>query len=285
MMRRIICVLILNTLFVYSQDVNSVFPDFDKTGMESDILYSPSSISNINNLKEHTHDLYSFYQVYKSIAFSDFQQRLPELDNIKNIALRELMSTNIPLALIYSEYDTFNENAKNNHLIFKNSDNQFERIQSDLDIFNHHFILAGAALKPIQRGSEVIFNLSSDLFFNTSQKSVSTIEVDFGDNQGFQIIQLDEDYNIIYENEGEKQISFRLTFDNNQQIEIHSKLNVIYSNEELNQKFNQDIVGFTSGTTDPPYIQPYNEYPFKGWGEMEIFYSPDNVLDKPIFCC
>ena len=282
-MRRIICVLILNTLFVYSQDVNSVFPDFDKTGMESDILYSPSSISNINNLKEHTHDLYSFYQVYKSIAFSDFQQRLPELDNIKNIALRELMSTNIPLALIYSEYDTFNENAKNNHLIFKNSDNQFERIQSDLDIFNHHFILAGAALKPIQRGSEVIFNLSSDLFFNTSQKSVSTIEVDFGDNQGFQIIQLDEDYNIIYENEGEKQISFRLTFDNNQQIEIHSKLNVIYSNEELNQKFNQDIVGFTSGTTDPPYIQPYNEYPFKGWGEMEIFYSPDNVLDKPIF--
>ena len=138
--------------------------------MESDILYNPSSISNINNLKEHTHDLYSFYQVYKSIAFSDFQQRLPELDNIKNIAMRELMSTYIPLALIYSEYDTFNENAKNNQLIFKNSDNQFERIQSDLDIFNHHFILAGAALKPIQRGSEVIFNLSSDLFFNTSQK-------------------------------------------------------------------------------------------------------------------
>ena len=138
--------------------------------MNSDILYNPSSISNINNLKNTTHDLYSFYQVYKSIAFSDFQQRLGSLDNIKDIERSELLRTNISLALIYSEYETFNDAAKNNQLIYKSTDNQYVRIQSDLDIFNHHFIMAGAALKPIQRGSEVIFNLSSDLFFNTSQK-------------------------------------------------------------------------------------------------------------------
>ena len=48
-------------------------------------------------------------------------------------------------------------------------------------------------------------------------------------------------------------------------------------------QINQEIIGFTSGTTEPPYIQPYNEYPFKGWGEMSIFHSSDGILDKPIF--
>ena len=275
--------LIIFSTFGYSQNINDIFPDFDKSGMHSDILYSPSSISNINDLKNKTHDLYSFYQVYKSIAFSDFQQRLGNLDIIKDVAMTQLLSTNIPLALIYSEYETFNDVAKNNQLIYKNSDNKFQRIQSNLDIFEHHQIFSAAALKPIQRGSEVTFNLATTLFFNTSNKTVNLLEIDFGDGVGYRTIQLDEDYNVVYETEGLKQISFKITLNNGDINEVVSSLKVIYSNEELNEKFNQDIVGFTSGTTDPPYIQPYNEYPFKGWGEMEIFYSADNILDKPIF--
>ena len=133
--------IIFFSTFSYSQSINDIFPDFDKTGMSSDILYNPSGISNINNFKGKTHDLYTFYQVYKSISFSDFQQRLPSLDLIKEVAMDEQLSANISLALIYSEYDTFNYNAKENQLIFKNSDNQFERTESDLDIFDHHFIL------------------------------------------------------------------------------------------------------------------------------------------------
>ena len=68
---------------------------------------------------------------------------------------------------------------------------------------------------------------------------MTLIEIDFGDENGFQLIELDQNYNVTYPNEGEKQISYRLTFDNGFEIESVSKLNVIYSNEELNQKFNQ----------------------------------------------
>ena len=275
--------LILFSTFGYSQNINDIFPNFDKDGMNSDILYNPSSISNISKLKNTTHDLYSFYQVYKSIAFSDFQQRLGSLEVIKDIAKSELLSTNISLALIYSEYETFNDTAKNNQLVYKSTDNHYARIQSDLDIFEHHQILSAAALKPLQRGLEVTFNLSSNLFFNTSDKTINLLEIDFGDNQGYREILLNEYYDVIYESEGEKEISFRITLSNGEVNEVVSKLNVIYSNEELNQKFNQNIIGFTSETTAPPNIEPYGETPLKGWGEMEIFYSADNILDKPIF--
>ena len=90
-------------------------------------------------------------------------------------------------------------------------------------------------------------------------------------------------YNVSYDVEGEKILNFRITLDNTEIVESTASLNVIYSNHELNERNGQEIIGFTSGTTDPPYIQPYNEYPFKGWGEMDIFYSDDNILDKPIF--
>ena len=222
--------LIIFSTFGYSQNINDIFPDFDKSGMHSDILYSPSSISNINDLKNKTHDLYSFYQVYKSIAFSDFQQRLGSLDIIKDVAMTQLLSTNIPLALIYSEYETFNDVAKNNQLIYKNSDNKFQRIQSNLDIFEHHQNFSAAALKPIQRGSEVTFNLASTLFFNTSNKTVNLLEIDFGDGVGYRTIQLDEDYNVVYETEGLKQISFKITLNNGDINEVVSSLKVIYSN-------------------------------------------------------
>jgi hypothetical protein len=281
--RFICCAIIFSSLFGYAQNINYLFPNFDKTGMESDVLYNPAGISNINNYPNQTHDLYSFYQAYKAIAFSDFQQRLPNLQNIKQMATSELMSLDISLALLFTEYDTFNEQAKNNELITKTNDNSFERVESEADIFNHHRLLIAAALKPIQRGSQVTYNLSAETFFNTTNKDITKIEIDFGDNQGYRLAEINSPINISYEDEGDKVLKFKITLDNLEVVESAASLNVIYSNQELNEKNNQEIIGFTSGTTDPPYIQPYNEYPFKGWGEMDIFYSADNVLDKPIF--
>ena len=53
---------------------------------------------------------------------------------------------------------------------------------------------------------------------------------------GFREILLNEDYDVIYESEGEKEISFRITLSNGEVNEVVSNLNVIYSNEELNEK-------------------------------------------------
>jgi len=251
--------------------------------MKTSILYNHSSIRNINNYPNQTHNIYDFYQAYKAISFSDFEQRLPNLSTLKAKATKELLSLEVPLALLFTEYDTFNEVASNNNLIETSDGNTFQRVGQQTEIFDEHQLLIAAALKPIQRGTEINFRMYSDLFFNTTEKEITSIEVDFDDNQGYRLIGINSSTNVTYQSEGDKLLQFRITLDNQQVIESRASLNVIYSNEELNRQNNQNIVGFTSGTTDPPYIQPYNEYPFKGWGEMDIFYSPDGVLDKPIF--
>ena len=50
---------IISTFLSYSQNINEIFPDFDKNGMNSEILYNPSSISNINELKNKTSQINS----------------------------------------------------------------------------------------------------------------------------------------------------------------------------------------------------------------------------------
>jgi hypothetical protein len=118
---------------------------------------------------------------------------------------------------------------------------------------------------------------------NTTDLGIDEIEINFGDGLGYRTISVGQPFNVSYSDEGKKQILFKVTLSDQTVMRSSSELNVIYSNQELNTMNNQDIVGFTSGTTDPPFIQPYNEYPFKGWGEYDIFYSSDGVLDKPIF--
>ena len=273
----------LISLVMDSQNINNMFPDFDKRGMQTSILYNHSSIHDINDYPTQTHNIYNFYQAYKAISFSDFEQRLPSLSTLKAKAIQELLSLEVPLALLFTEYDTFNEVASNNNLIETSDGNTFQRVGQQTEIFDKHQLLVAAALKPIQRGTEVIFSLNEESFFNTTEKEITTIEVDFDDNQGYRTINIGSSTNITYQGEGKKLLQFRITLENQEVLESRAFLNVIYSNEELNTQNNQNIVGFTSGTTDPPYIQPYNESPFKGWGEFDIFYSPDGVLDKPIF--
>ena len=126
-MKRIMFVCVFLSCFLMdSQNINNMFPDFDKRGMQTSILYNHSSIHDINDYPTQTHNIYNFYQAYKAISFSDFEQRLPSLSTLKTKATQELLSLEVPLALLFTEYDTFNEVASNNNLIQTSDGNTFQ---------------------------------------------------------------------------------------------------------------------------------------------------------------
>ena len=106
---------------IYSQNINTIFPDFDRSGMKTSILYNPAGISNIINLKEKKHSIGDFYQTYKSIAFSDFQGRLSKLDEIKTISQNETLSDKVPIGIIFTEFDVFKDIVQTESLIILES--------------------------------------------------------------------------------------------------------------------------------------------------------------------
>ena len=181
-MRRLVLIHVcFSSLLMNSQNIKKMFPEFDKRGMQTSILYNHSSIHDINDYPSQTHNIYNFYQAYKAISFSDFKQRLPNLSTLKAKATQELLSLEVPLALLFTEYETFNEVASNNNLIKTSDGNTFQRVGKQTEIFDKHQLLIAAALKPIQRGTNVIFSLYEDTFFNTSERDIIKIEIDFDD--------------------------------------------------------------------------------------------------------
>ena len=275
--------LVFISVSLFSQNINDVLPKFNKKGMETDILYNPAGVGNIEKINDKKQNLYDFYQVYKSISFSDYKERYNELEKIKKNVINTTLSNKVNFGIIYTEYDTFVPDLDMEKTLRKTKKKTYKLREKNKQIFETKELFVTAALKQIQRGTKIDFIIGEETFINTTDKKITKIEIDFGDDYGFRDLSIGDTIKVHYQLPGKKDISTRLFFIDGSKIESFSSLEVVYSNEEFSQMNNQEIVGFTSGTTDPPYIQPYNEYPFKGWGEMSIFHSSDGVLDKPIF--
>ena len=95
--------LVFISVSLFSQNINDVLPKFNKKGMETDILYNPAGVSNIEKINYKKQNIYDFYQVYKSISFSDYKERYNELDKIKQNVKNTTLSNKVNFGIIYTE--------------------------------------------------------------------------------------------------------------------------------------------------------------------------------------
>jgi hypothetical protein len=185
--------------------------------------------------------------------------------------------------IIFTEFDMFEDNIDYEDVFRLTKSKKYKLKFNKKNVFKTNRLLVAAGLKQIQRGKKVTFEIKEEAFVNTTKLRFLKTEIDFDDGLGFRELKVGETVNVNYDTSGDKQINTRILLSDNSSIESFSTLKVIISNQEFSTMNNQEVVGFSSTSTDPPFIQPYNEYPYKGWGEMSIFYSPDGILDKPIF--
>lgn len=244
--------LIFISVSLFSQNINDILPKFNKKGMETDILYNPAGVSNIEKINDKKQNLYDFYQVYKSISFSDFKQRYSELEKIKQNVKNTTLSNKVNFGIIYTEYDTFLPDLEMGKTLRKTKKNRFKLRRNNKQIFDKKELFVTAALKQIQKGTKIDFVIGEETFINTTEKKITKIEIDFGDGYGFRDVSIGETIKIHYKLPGKKNISTRLFFLDGSNNESFSSLEVVYSNKEFSQMNNQEIVGFTSITTDPP---------------------------------
>lgn len=268
--------LLLLSLFSFSQNNKStVLENFDKTGMETSILnLLPTKIETYANENA---NMYNFYQIYKSISQSDLNNRLPLVSELKNRAKSHI----VPLAILHSEYEIIKEEAHTNGSVIKRKNGNIVRT-NNTPIFDKKSITVGATLTPNKKGLTTIFNLANDDIYNTTNNQIKTIKIDFDNNEGFKTITPHQNITINYITEGKKKLDFEITFNDGTVQKSSSTIKIKYSNADLKTYFNRVITTFSSSIT--PDLSAYGEATsYAGTGEYEIFLSPDNILDKPIF--
>lgn len=270
------------TSFCFAQNKKNILDKFDTSGMSTNVLIQESPLINLDNYNKKNINTYQFYQAYKAIALGDLQQRFQPLQTLKQKSKKSYFTSIIPIAILLSDYETITPEAFKTNKVSQDAQGYLVRNTIDSTIFKRHNLSLAAPLRTKHKGLQTTFNISSSSIYNNTGQTIEKITIDFKDGLGFRTIELNKNISITYNEPGEKILEFKIKLETGDFIISKSKITINYSNQDLQNQFNRIINTFTSTTI--ANLSAYgesNSYP--GVGEYEVFLSPDNVLDKPIF--
>ncbi|SHG60881.1 T9SS type A sorting domain-containing protein [Winogradskyella jejuensis] len=255
----------------------------DKTDMETAILFSSFPMIDISEYQSNINTNYTFFQVYKSLAERDLENRFQDIENYKLKSEEDYKNNRISLAALISDFEVIKPDALDNGNVAIDQEGYIIKTNTDSSVFNKKEISIITPLRSKHKGLKVNFNLYDENIINTTSKQITNIKIDFDNGESFKDVTINSNFEVVYSSDGEKLLTFLINFNDGSTKRSQSSLKINYSNEELNSYFNRVITTFQSTNTAPPNLAPYGENNDIGTGEYEIFLSDDNVLDKPIF--
>ncbi|OBX21430.1 MULTISPECIES: T9SS type A sorting domain-containing protein [Bizionia] len=270
----------LLSVSVFSQN-QKAFEKFDTKGMETSILVPQSPVVDITDYNNKPINTYSFYQAYKTIAQNDFQDRFKPLSSLKEDSKQSYFTKSIPLAILLSDFESITEQAFQNQAVTRDAQGFIIRRNTNEVIFEKKNLSIAAPFRTEHKGLETTFSISSNHIFNTTKNAIEEIAINFDDGQDFIPITINQNLQVSYLEPGDKTLTFQITLADGSIIYRQAKIEIAYSNADLNRNFNRIITTFNSSIT--PDLSPYGETTsYNGTGEYELFLSADNILDKPI---
>jgi len=261
--------------------------DLLKNKTQTNILYDRVyNISNATNLKSEGITSNNYLQVYNEIQRADFDNRLPNIATIRAEADKGFANNQIPLSILISDFETLKTSEIENKNVFLNSNNQME-MKAGIDApFELHNINLIGALLPKTKTNSVDFILKSNLIFNTTTRTISSISVNYDDSKNWRTIVQNQPFHITFTKNGTQIIHFRMMLSSGENIEQSIALDIdcptLTSTNKNSSVQSPNVINTITATI--PY-QGYGEtQSFLGQGEYEIFPDTvDGILDKPIF--
>ncbi len=273
--------LFLSSVLLIAQEKKEILKSFSTNGMQTNFLTLESGLFSIQDYNTKTINTYSFYQAYKTIAQAQLTNQLPVVKTLKNIEKQSYFTQIIPIAFLQTTYETIKPEAFTTQKVIKTKSGNLIRNTPET-IFNRHNLTLIAPLRTKHKGLTTTFNLNSTTYFNTTSKKIKTITGNFNDGFGFRTLHKNQNITINYTTAGKKELTFKIEYIDGSYTLRKSEIEIDYSNADYHRINQQNIITFTGTTT--PNLTAYGESTsYTGVGEYEVFLSPDQVLDKPIF--
>ena len=275
-MKKITLLFLLPFSLFAQNDLNSIFEDLDTSEMKTSILFNHfMSSSDIVNDTKTLFNTYSYYQAYNELASGDKLNRFKDFSDLKALQKESKLKNILPLGILLAEFDFINEEAIKNGSLLASNGKLIKNQDSTEPVFYSKQKLIAAPLSIKHKGLNVTFNIPENIFLNATSSAISTIKIDFDNDNGFKTVSIGNLISIDYLNEGEKNLAFEITLNSGKILQSFSSIN-IQDTRDIN------ATSFTASIT--PDLSVYGEatsYP--GEGEYEIFLDTDTgVLDKPI---
>ena len=264
---------------VHAQEISNLdYSTLDLSDLKTNIFIKETSpLSNLGKNSNH-YNMFSYIQSYKELS----QNSLDE--EFKNTTLPKGQITSysqvIPIGILHVSYENLSKEHLNLNKIRIEDKKVYRNTNDYFFNFNTSTIIAPLSLN--KRGLNTSFKIPSNFVYNNTKNTITNIKVNFDDGNGYISATFDEELHVNYSTPGTKELAFILELSNGEVIERFSKITIQYSNEDTQALFNRAPSDIISSTIADLSAYSGSEN-FAGLGEYEVFLSPDNVLDKPIF--
>jgi hypothetical protein len=275
--------LLLFTSTLTAQNFKALdFSKLDTQGTVTDLLIKNKSPLSSIGVKHKHYNAYSFLQQYKEFSFSDTKNRFHQLDYLKRLVQPVSYAPTIKIGIMHLEFDEIKSNALKDNLITVDN-NVVKRLSSE-SLFNKNQTTLIAPFAVHKKGLNCKFQIDNTFIINNTDNEIVKIEIDFNNNEGFKTVDIDDYVDINYLSEGDKTLTFKITFSNEETIVRTSPLKISLSNNDSSSTSNLAPTEHTSTLIADLSHPNYNgAASHSGLVEYEIFLGTDNELDKPIF--
>src|SRR5690606_5797833 len=178
------------------------------------------------------------------------------------------------LAALFYNYQQYKTNAYTNGDVTVTNDQIY-----DVSGRNPYATKTSFGVAPMEyhlEGNSFDFKLQSNMVYTNSSLTLSSVQVDFDNGQGYQTISLNTVKNISYSSGGEKELKVKFVYSGGPTLYSHSKLYVDYVATLPSPLFNGDNI-------DTEVITGASYQGGTATGDVTIEYAgTDQVLDKPL---
>ncbi len=279
----------------YFDDTKSYVSEIDSNMVKTNILVDQtvydSVILNINGYDAVTSiSSGDWYNITRTLRLASYQPDIiMEYNKIKNIRENYYYNQNgrvRPISIIDFSYNRIKQEYLNNG-VFNETDTKLSVNGADSFAFTTHRAFAASCLSYNIMGDNIKFILPEALFFtNNTEENVKTIEIDFGNGQGFQTIGFDEIINVSYApGEDYYEVIVKITYENINTLED----NIVFSHFSFLK---------TENSIPAPTLQDYypSEYDDLSNPEYSVYhgiiytilFNPENEsgkLRRPFVIC
>lgn len=278
-----------------AQEIKEKNKTFDllKNHTQTKILYDKvGAFAKLTEDKTEPLSSIEFKQAYHEIQRADFLERLPKIDFLETKTEKGFSENIIPISILISEFEAIKPSVRAQNQLQLNANNQYEITDLSIDYFDTHKIGFASPLIKQLKGTQIAFKLSDELIFNTTNQTISKIEINFNTGKGFEKISSNQIIYTDFETLGSKTISFKITlndgtiFTNESKFTLKEKAQNLSQLNKVAQQTPFAVSPLTEITSSLTYQGTNETAAHAGKGEFQIFYDNEaGLLDKVIIVC
>jgi pimeloyl-ACP methyl ester carboxylesterase len=133
----------------------------------------------------------------------------------------------VDVSVLFAAYQTFRTDAIGQNLISESNGRLYDVPGRTASPYTTNFTFAAAPYLEFDEDGQVTFIFRSSLFVNSSNKTFSNLQVDFGDGAGYQTVTFNTQKHIIYSSAGSKKLKFRMQFTDGSVYYSHADFSIL----------------------------------------------------------